>query len=119
MVVDDEFALRTLVARGFRQRGHEVVEVCDGLMALGVVQAAWPPVDLVVTNSLHPPVTGVELVARLREIRPTLSVIHLLANHESKEHWFENTPPGGIPTVFKAFNLWDLLEEAEHLLQGR
>jgi DNA-binding response OmpR family regulator len=118
MVVDNELALRTLVARGFRERGYDVLEVSDGVMALEVVRSASPPVDLVVTNSLNPPLTGVELAGRLQQLRPTLRVVHLLGASSSVDHWYDNTPPGGIPTVFKPFNLWDLIDGAEKLLGG-
>jgi DNA-binding response OmpR family regulator len=116
LVVDDEPALGSLIARGFRQRGFEVLEVSDGLVALAMVQAASPRVDLVITNTLSRPLTGVELAARLREAHPALPVIHLAGRYHQEGRWYENTPPGGIPTVFQPFNLWDLVAEAEKLL---
>jgi DNA-binding NtrC family response regulator len=118
MVVDNEFALRALVARGFRERGYDVLEVSDGVMALEVARTAAPPVYLGVTNSLKPPLTGVELAARLQQVHPTLQVIHLLGSSSSPEHWYDNTPPGGVPTVFKPFDLWALIDGAERLLGG-
>jgi DNA-binding response OmpR family regulator len=116
MVVDDELALRALVARGFRERGYEVLEVSDAVMALDVARVASPPIDLVVTNSLTGHPTGVELITRLRENNPTLPVIHLLGSHHPEERWYDDTPPEGIPTLFKPFNLWDLIDEAEKTL---
>jgi two-component system, response regulator, stage 0 sporulation protein F len=116
MVVDNEFALRALVARGFRERGYDVLEVSDGLMALEVVGTASPAVDLVITNSLEPPLTGVDLIAQLQQLHPTLQVIHLLGGSSSADHWYDNTPPGGVPTVFKPFDLWALMDGAEKLL---
>jgi DNA-binding NtrC family response regulator len=119
MVVDDELALRALVARGFRQRGYEVLEVSDAFMALDVARVASPPIDLVVTNTLTRHPTGVELIARLHEVSPTLPVIHLSGRHHSEERWYEDTPPEGIPTLFKPFNLWDLIDEAEKVLAAK
>jgi DNA-binding NtrC family response regulator len=51
LVVDDEPALRTILARAFRQRGCETLEACDEVAALKAALSASPPFDLVVTNS--------------------------------------------------------------------
>ena len=112
LVVDDEPALRSLVARAFRERGHEVVEQADGSTALDAVRATSLPFDLVITNSRNPRLLGPQLVDCLRELDPTLPVIHL--NHSTRpEH-----PAADVPTLFKPFDLWALIDEAEKLIRG-
>ncbi len=32
---------------------------------------------------------------------PTSRVVHLLGGNGSLDHWYDNPPPEGIPTVFK------------------
>ena len=114
LVVDDEAELRAFVARAFRDRGHEVVELGDGMAGLEVVRATSVPFHLVITNSRNPRLAGPQLVDRLLEMDPTLPVIYISASPSTRhEH-----PTGENPTLFKPFNIWSLIDEAEKLMQG-
>jgi DNA-binding response OmpR family regulator len=115
LVVDDETALRSLVARAFREEGHEVVEAADGLSALDVFRSASKPFDLVVTNSRMPHLDGTHLVECIRQLNPTLPIIHLSGSHASRRDHLQL--PDDVLTIFKPFNLSDLIDEAEKLLQ--
>jgi two-component system cell cycle sensor histidine kinase/response regulator CckA len=115
LVVDDEAALRELISRGFRQRGYEVVEAGDGLAGLDVARSATVPFDLVVTNSRMPHLDGAHLAECLRELDPTLPILHISGSHPSRHHEL----PDDIPTIFKPFNIWDLLNHAEELMSRR
>jgi CheY-like chemotaxis protein len=113
LVVDDEQALRILVARAFRSRGHDVTEASDGLSALDVVRSASEPFELVVTNSKMPHLDGPELARRLRELSPTLPIIHLSGSHGTQH--VREMPPD-VPTLFKPLDIWDLVTEGEKLM---
>jgi two-component system, cell cycle sensor histidine kinase and response regulator CckA len=115
LVVDDEAVLRLLIARGFRGRGYEVVEVADGLSALDAARSASIPFSLVVTNNRMPHLDGPDLAKCLRELDPTLPIIHVSGSHGTRR---EALPPG-IPTIFKPFSIWDLLDEAEEMIRER
>jgi DNA-binding NtrC family response regulator len=114
LVVDDEPSLRGLIARGLRERGHEAVEVADGLSAVDAVRSASAPFDLVITNSRMPHLSGSKLVECLREIHPELPIIHVSGSHGMR---YDHPVPPDIPTIFKPFKLWDLIDEAEKLMQ--
>ena len=114
LVVDDEPALRYIVARAFRERGYEVVEAFDGMAALELAQATSSPFDLVVTNSRMPHLDGPHLAACLRQLDPRLPIIHLSGSHGKPGEM-----PDGVPTFFKPFNISDLLAEAEQMMQER
>jgi two-component system cell cycle sensor histidine kinase/response regulator CckA len=116
LVVDDEPALLSLVARAFRERGYDVVEAADGLAALDVVRSASLPFHLVITNSRMPHIDGPHLAECLRELDPKLPIIHLSGSHGS--HHPKNMPPD-VPTLFKPFSMSDLVTEAEELLEER
>jgi CheY-like chemotaxis protein len=115
LVVDDEVALRSLVSRGFRERGYEVVEVADGLSALDAARSTSIPFSLVVTNHRMPHLDGPTLAACLRELDPTLPIIHISGSHGTRNA----TLPPDVPTLFKPFSIWDLLDEAEKLMEQR
>jgi CheY-like chemotaxis protein len=115
LVVDDEVALRSLIARAFRERGYDVVEMADGLSGLDAVGSASLPFDLVVTNSRMPHLSGPQLADCLRQDDPTLPIIHVSGNHG----YPATALPSNVPTLFKPFNIWDLVAEAEKLMQER
>jgi DNA-binding NtrC family response regulator len=100
LVVDDEPALRTILARAFRERGCQTLEACNEVAALKAALSAYPPFDLVVTNSRMPHLNGLHLAAALHQADPGLPIIHLFR------------------TCFKPFNLEDLLDEAEEMMRA-
>jgi DNA-binding response OmpR family regulator len=115
LVVDDEVSVRSLVARAFRDRGYDVVEMPDGLSGLNAVRSASLPFDLVVTNSRMPQLSGPQLAVCLRQEDPTLPIIHISGSHGDSA----TTLPSDIPTLFKPFSLRDLVDEAEKLMRER
>jgi DNA-binding NtrC family response regulator len=115
LVVDDEVAVRSLTARAFRERGYDVVEMPDGLSGLEAARSSTLPFDLVITNSRMPRLSGPQLADCLRQEYPTLPIIHISGSHG---HPPSSLPPD-VPTLFKPFNLWDLVDEAEKLMQER
>jgi DNA-binding response OmpR family regulator len=114
LVVDDEAMLRSLVARAFRERGHEVVEASDGITALEATAVATRPFDLVITDSRMPHLNGPGLVERLRQVAPNLQIIHLSGSQGSPGD--SHGMPSDIPTFLKPFNLGDLVAAAEQLM---
>jgi DNA-binding NtrC family response regulator len=115
LVVDDEVALRSLIARAFRERGYEVIEMNDGLSALDAARSTSIPFSLVVTNNRMPHLDGPNLAACLRGLDRTLPVIHISGSHGTRH---ETLPPD-VPTLFKPFSIWDLVDEGEKMIQER
>jgi DNA-binding response OmpR family regulator len=113
LVVDDEVALRRLIARAFRERGYEVVEMTDGLSGLDAARSSSPPFDLVVTNSRMPHLSGPQLAQCLRDEDPNLPIIHLSGSHGHPA----TDLPDDVPTLFKPFNIWELVREGEKLME--
>jgi len=66
LCVDDEPAIRTILAQQLVRMGHCVHTASDGQEALGKVAAGMDAFDLVITDNQMPKVTGVELAERLR-----------------------------------------------------
>jgi DNA-binding response OmpR family regulator len=115
LVVDDEVTLRSIIARAFRERGYEVVEMADGLAGLDAVHSSSLPYDLVVTNSRMPHLSGPQLADCLRRDDPTLPIIHISGSHGHPA----SALPSDVPTLFKPFNIWELVAEAEKLMDER
>ncbi|MDA8018589.1 MAG: PAS domain S-box protein [Thermoanaerobaculia bacterium] len=68
LLVEDESAVRQMLARGLRRRGYDVVEAGNGEDALLASASCDGSVDLVVTDVLMPDMKGPELVKRMNEL---------------------------------------------------
>jgi two-component system cell cycle sensor histidine kinase/response regulator CckA len=77
LVVEDEPALRSLIELILSEVGYQVLTAADGAEALALISRGEPGLDLVLTDSIMPRVSGSELVTRLREIRPDTRVIQM------------------------------------------
>jgi signal transduction histidine kinase/CheY-like chemotaxis protein len=73
LLVEDEAALRTLLARMLERAGYRVRSARDGVEGLEQALAHQP--DLVVTDVRMPRLSGPDMVRRLRSARPDLPVV--------------------------------------------
>jgi PAS domain S-box-containing protein len=74
LVVDDEAAVRALIAEALRDLGCEVMEAVDGRAGLRALQSA-AQLDLLITDVGLPDVNGREIVEAARAERPSLPVL--------------------------------------------
>ena len=75
LLVDDHAAVRATTAALLQDSGHEIVEAADGGMALKLLAAARQAFDLLITDYAMPNVSGAEVIAGSRKMRPTLPAI--------------------------------------------
>ena len=75
LVVDDEIAITILTQRLLQRLNYEVTICNQALAALALVQDDPARFDLVITDLAMPDLTGLELVAQIRTLRPDLPVI--------------------------------------------
>jgi two-component system cell cycle sensor histidine kinase/response regulator CckA len=75
LLVEDEPAVREILARILRNLGYRVTAAENGLVAERVAVAAGHPFDLLVTDVVMPHVGGRELAERLRAHKPDLRVL--------------------------------------------
>lgn len=81
LVIDDNDALRKLVARMLQDEGHDVATAANGKQGLVLYLERLP--DLVITDVLMPDMDGVETVAALRKIAPGTKVIMMSGGGEA------------------------------------
>lgn len=73
LVIDDDDAVRSLLADALRLSGYEVIEAGDGLSGLAQLDRTMP--DAAIIDFLMPGINGAEIARRLRERRPGLPVV--------------------------------------------
>ncbi|RMD47070.1 MAG: response regulator, partial [Alphaproteobacteria bacterium] len=66
LLVEDEVAVRAVLAKGLRQLGHEVTDVASGERALELLAQAERGFDVIVSDVVMPGLSGPEWVARAR-----------------------------------------------------
>lgn len=101
LVVDDEPAIRSLVARALKEDGHDVVAVENGSVAYKLV--LQETFDLVVTNNCMPGMAGAELVRALRHRLPSLPIVRL--DDGSQGNGPEFQVPSDVVTIPKPFEV--------------
>jgi signal transduction histidine kinase/ActR/RegA family two-component response regulator len=75
LLVEDESALRVLVAESLKRLGYTILQAGNGLEALAVADHHAGKIDVVVTDIVMPRMGGPELAKKLREKRDGVAVI--------------------------------------------
>src|SRR6516225_4163507 len=114
VVVEDEPAIRRGVVDALRAAGYKVTEAADG--ARGLEEAVRLGVDLVLLDLLLPRRDGLDVLADLRKIRPTLPVIILTARGTEDDR-VHGLKMGADDYVIKPFSARELLARVEAVLR--
>jgi two-component system, OmpR family, response regulator RpaB len=114
VVVEDEPAIRRGVVDALRASGYTVAEAADGVR--GLEEAVRPGVDLVLLDLLLPRRDGLEVLAEVRKVRPTLPVIILTARG-SEDDRVRGLKRGADDYVVKPFSARELLARVEAVLR--
>ena len=82
LVVDDDAMVRTVARRLLESFGLTVDDVADGRTAIDRMSAEPAGYDAVLLDLTMPEISGPEVLARLRRIRPDLPVVVMSGYHE-------------------------------------
>jgi CheY-like chemotaxis protein len=77
LVVDDEPAVRNLVATMLAQAGYTALTADSGDTAMIIYKRHNQPIDLLVTDVVAPGMSGPMLADRLAAIQPSLKVLYI------------------------------------------
>jgi DNA-binding response OmpR family regulator len=78
LIIDDDPAMRRMVARTLAGSGHDIVEANDGEEGLNLFRANPP--DLVVTDILMPKLEGIMTIMEMRRETPPVAIIAMSGN---------------------------------------
>jgi len=116
LVVEDDDAMRALLAEEIGAAGHVVAASSGGAQALAHLETH--PVDVVVTDLEMPGMRGNELLTRIREREPDLPVVIITA-FGSIESAVEIVKAGAFHYVAKPFRMDQLVTTIENALRER
>jgi len=77
LIVDDQEMMRDSLAATLAREGHEVVAAGDGPVAVNKLQTSR--FDLLITDLKMPRMTGIELLAEAKKLRPDMPVVLMTA----------------------------------------
>jgi CheY-like chemotaxis protein len=110
LCVDDDSAFRQFYKNLLASYGYEVTVAANGRQALKLFLSRQ--VDAVLTDLEMPEMTGAELAARLKKLRPELPVL-LISGSQSAQ---EEPPPAVDVAVAKGTPTPKLVDQIEKLL---
>jgi DNA-binding NtrC family response regulator len=116
LIVDDDRQVGEILRRVFTSAGYTCRLVGDGDEALEVFKVWRPP--LVVTDILHPGVTGIELLRQVRQEDPDAAVI-VVSGNSRIAYRIESLKLGAYAFLMKPINVDELLITAERALERR
>src|SRR5690349_21773634 len=93
LVIEDEPGIVDFLERGLRSQGFDVMSATDG--SSGAAVAVSQDVDLVVLDLMLPGRSGLDVLAALRDAKPSLPVIVLTALGEV-EHRVAGLDAGAV-----------------------
>ena len=116
IVIEDEVAIRELVASMLRRMGFEVVGAASADEGLKVILSSVNGFDLVVSDVAMPGMNGCDLARRVTSLRPSTAV--LLMTGCSDEHLDQYGLSDAMNVLRKPFDLDSLAARVEKLVAG-
>jgi CheY-like chemotaxis protein len=115
LVVDDEEALRTVLASELEGEGYQVTSAADGQEAINILGSL--AFDLILLDIKMPNVDGFEVLKYVKERHPSTKII-MLTGFADLKNAIESKKLGAEDFVSKPYDLVDLLTTVERVLTG-
>jgi len=110
LVVDDDPDIRELVRFTLQACGHELFTAPDGEAGLAAARRHLP--DLVLADWMMPRLTGIEMLARMREDPATAGIAFILLTARADD--VDESQIDGF--IAKPFSLGDLTDQVDAIL---
>jgi len=114
LLVEDDHAVRSMIQQVLRHQGYTVLEAVDGAEAMLLCEDAGQRIDLLLTDSIMPGMSGRELAERLIAVRPALSV--LVMSGYSEDRVLEQGLPANAAFIQKPFAGSELVSRVRTVL---
>ena len=114
LVIEDDAAIREGIVDALTGRGYEVSQAATGLD--GLEKATRADCDLVLLDLVLPGIDGLDILRRVREVRPALPVIILTARGSESDR-VAGLGLGSDDYVVKPFSVKELLARIEAVLR--
>jgi signal transduction histidine kinase len=117
LVLEDDDDVRTYSVESLRELGYRVIEAHDGPSALRLLERQ-PRVDLLFTDVVLPGgMTGAQVAAQARELRPNLKVL-FTTGYARNAIIHHGRLDKGVQLITKPFSFSDLAAKVRDVLDG-
>jgi CheY-like chemotaxis protein len=117
LVVEDEASVRAYSVEALRELGYVVIEASDGPTAIRLLESGTQ-VSLLFTDVVLPGgMTGAQVAARARELRPGLKVL-FTTGYARNAIFHHGRLDKGVQLLTKPFSLTDLAAKVRDILDG-
>ncbi|HEY8461302.1 MAG TPA: sigma-54 dependent transcriptional regulator [Blastocatellia bacterium] len=116
LIAEDNDDMRDLLQEVLEDAGYETLVAANGRQALAHIEKELEMIDLLITDVRMPEMTGYELLAKARELRPEAPVIVITA-FGSVEQAVEMVKAGAYQYLTKPFENRDILRLVEEALE--
>jgi CheY-like chemotaxis protein len=117
LLVEDEPAVRRLLAGVLRDRGYRVLEASDGQEGLRVAAVHTGSLHLLITDVVMPGMSGHDLAQRLEHERPAIKVL-FISGYSSKANAPLRIPGAGGAFLQKPFGADTLTQKVREILDA-
>ncbi|HEY6507164.1 MAG TPA: ATP-binding protein [Vicinamibacterales bacterium] len=115
LLVEDDEPVRALLCSVLRRHGYHVLESRGPKQALSIAARHTGPLDLVLSDVIMPEMSGPEMVALLRSIRPEPAVLYL-SGYATDALVTDRVLPRAVSFVQKPVSARQLLEAIRRVL---
>lgn len=117
LLIDDNQEILDGLLNFLSRKGYEVVTAQDGLEGMKIIEADRKGFDLVITDVVMPYVSGVGIIAVIKQKRPATPVIAITGMGEHPEKLAREANADVV--LVKPFELKDLRKHIEDLLSRK
>ena len=118
LLAEDDYSVRSFVARALELDGHEVTPTEDGGLAMESLQSAEGAYDLVLSDIKMPVMDGIALALNVAAQYPDLTILLMtgFADQRERAHGLEALIYDVVP---KPFSLQVLIEKVDDALRRK
>jgi two-component system, cell cycle sensor histidine kinase and response regulator CckA len=80
LLIEDDSNIRYLLAHTLESCGYRVVQAANGIKGLAIGREMLPAIDVVISDAIMPRMSGQDVIAALRALRPGLKAL-LVSGH--------------------------------------
>ncbi len=118
LIADDELALRTVLARGFRRAGFTVSEAANGEEAIAQFERN-PDIELVLLDVSMPKKDGIAVFDHIRACSTGVRVLCMTGYAEHATEVSERLSVNEVAIVAKPFELKELVARVRSMVDAR
>jgi hypothetical protein len=116
LLVDDDGAVRRLMLKFLEREGYQLLEAGDGPEAELVAEFYPEPIHVLVSDVMMPGMSGLELAARLKPLRPDMKTLFVSGYQHDilEQHGLSTDDVNLLPKPFRAA---ELLQRVQTLME--